>query len=111
MSKIKKRSVVGSLLDISDMEHSESRNMLYMSDSKQRRLTSSSSGYSSSKPGQRLSQVVMTFPTDIHIPPLSSIDIRILHSVLPQTSLFSAPLWISTCSPSPLTAAFSSSPA
>jgi len=65
MESIKKRSVVGSLLDLGDggegggdMERSDSRALFFSDDrSITRRLTSSSSGYSSSKPGQRYSQV------------------------------------------------------
>ncbi|KAF6029089.1 ADRA1A [Bugula neritina] len=61
MESIKKRSVVGSLLDLGDggegggdMERSDSRALFFSDDrSITRRLTSSSSGYSSSKPGQR----------------------------------------------------------
>lgn len=61
MRSIKKRSVVGSLLDIGEMERSD--RSLFFSDDKNmnRRLTSSSSGYSSSKPTQRFSQVQLQY--------------------------------------------------
>ena len=63
MTSIKKKSVVGSLLDLDgegagDLDRIDSRGILFSDDkSMNRRLTSSSSGYSSSRPGQRFSQV------------------------------------------------------